>query len=140
VAGRFSKRHMRCIREEDKKSNKQVMDKLLVQMSLFSVILVNAIIFSDISLLREDPLSMSILDMFFRKYPIIRLLAKREFIYLKLPKFSTASTRMIHIEAGSLIPYLGFHSELSSYLKRMISEPGCNQQKGSKAIFLLLPR
>jgi hypothetical protein len=34
VAGRFSKRHMRCIREEDNKSNKQVMDKLLVQMPL----------------------------------------------------------------------------------------------------------
>jgi hypothetical protein len=34
VAGRFSKRHKRCIREEDNKSNKQVMDKLLIQMSL----------------------------------------------------------------------------------------------------------
>jgi hypothetical protein len=35
VGGRFSKRHMRCIREEDNKSNKQIMDKLLIQMSLF---------------------------------------------------------------------------------------------------------
>jgi hypothetical protein len=34
VAGRFSKRHKRYIREEDNKSNKQVMDKLLIQMSL----------------------------------------------------------------------------------------------------------
>jgi hypothetical protein len=34
VAGRFSKCHMRCIREEDNKSNKQIMDKLLVQLSL----------------------------------------------------------------------------------------------------------
>jgi hypothetical protein len=34
VAGRFSKLHKRYIREEDIKSNKQVMDKLLVQMSL----------------------------------------------------------------------------------------------------------
>jgi hypothetical protein len=34
VAGRFSKRHMRCTREEDNKSNEQIMDKLLVQMSL----------------------------------------------------------------------------------------------------------
>jgi hypothetical protein len=34
VAGRFSKRHMRCIREEDNKSNKQVIAKLLVQISL----------------------------------------------------------------------------------------------------------
>jgi hypothetical protein len=34
VAGRFSKRHKRYIKEEDKKSNIQVMDKLLIQMSL----------------------------------------------------------------------------------------------------------
>jgi hypothetical protein len=34
VASRFSKRHKRCIREEDNKLNKQVMDKLLIQMSL----------------------------------------------------------------------------------------------------------
>jgi hypothetical protein len=34
VAGRYSKRQKRCIREEDNKSNKQVMDKLLIQMSL----------------------------------------------------------------------------------------------------------
>jgi hypothetical protein len=34
VAGRFSKGHKRYIREEDNKSNKQVMDKLLIQMSL----------------------------------------------------------------------------------------------------------
>jgi hypothetical protein len=34
VAGRFSKGHMRCIREEDNKFNKQVMDELLIQMSL----------------------------------------------------------------------------------------------------------
>jgi hypothetical protein len=34
VAGRFSKRHKRCIREEDNISNKQVMDKVLIQMSL----------------------------------------------------------------------------------------------------------
>jgi hypothetical protein len=34
VAGRFSKRHKRYIREEDNKFSKQVMDKLLIQMSL----------------------------------------------------------------------------------------------------------
>jgi hypothetical protein len=34
VAGRFSKRHKRYIREEDIKSNKQVIAKLLIQMSL----------------------------------------------------------------------------------------------------------
>jgi hypothetical protein len=32
VAGRFSKRHKRCIRVEDNKSIKQIMDKLLIQM------------------------------------------------------------------------------------------------------------
>jgi hypothetical protein len=78
---------MRCIREENNKSNKQVKAKLLIQMSLFvntfSVILVNAIIFIVISLLREDPLSPGILDMFFRKYHIMCLFPKREFICLK---------------------------------------------------------
>jgi hypothetical protein len=74
VAGRFPNRQKRYIREEDNKSNKKVMDKLLMQMPL-SVILVNAIICSVISLLTEDPLSSGILDMFFRKYPIIRLLS-----------------------------------------------------------------
>jgi hypothetical protein len=34
VAGRFSKRHKRYIREEDNKMNKQVIDTLLIQMSL----------------------------------------------------------------------------------------------------------
>jgi hypothetical protein len=38
--------------------------------------------------------------------------------------FLTASTRMIRIEVGSLIPYLGSHSELSSSLKSVISEAG----------------
>jgi hypothetical protein len=36
VAGRFSKRHKRYIREEENKFNKQVMDILLVQMSLLA--------------------------------------------------------------------------------------------------------
>jgi hypothetical protein len=78
MAGRFSKRHKRCIREEDNKSNKQVIiAKLLIQMSLLVLyILVNAIIFTVISLLREDPLSAGILDIFFQKYPIIRLFVK----------------------------------------------------------------
>jgi hypothetical protein len=39
---------------------------------------------ADPNILREDPLSPGILDMFFRKYPIIRLLAKREFICIKI--------------------------------------------------------
>jgi hypothetical protein len=43
---------------------------------------------------------------------------------LKIAQFSTASSRMIRIEAGSLIPYLGFHWDLSSSLKSVISEAG----------------
>jgi hypothetical protein len=34
VAGRFSKSHKMYIREENNESNKQVIDKLLIQMSL----------------------------------------------------------------------------------------------------------
>jgi hypothetical protein len=37
VAGRFSKRHKKYIREDNNKLNKQVMDKLLIQMSLLGV-------------------------------------------------------------------------------------------------------
>jgi hypothetical protein len=60
------------------------MDKLLIDTDVYiSVILVNAIIFSVISLLREDPLSPDILDMLFQKYRIMCLFPKREFICLK---------------------------------------------------------
>jgi hypothetical protein len=52
------------------------------------------IIFSVISLLREDPLSPGMLDMFFLKISDHTYLCKTEVIYLKLPKFSTDSTRM----------------------------------------------
>jgi hypothetical protein len=64
------------------------------------------------------------LDLFFENIRIMCLFPKREFICLKLLKFSTASTRMIRIEAGSSIPYLGFHWDLSSSLKSVISEAG----------------
>jgi hypothetical protein len=57
MAGRFSNRHKRCIREEDYKLNKQMIAKLLnTDVSTISVILVNAIIFIVIGILREDPL------------------------------------------------------------------------------------
>jgi hypothetical protein len=46
----------------------------------------------------------------------------REFIYLKFHQFSTASTRTIRVEAGSSIPYLGFHWDLSLPVKSLISE------------------
>jgi hypothetical protein len=69
MAGRLSKRHMRYIREEDDKSNKQIMDKLLIQMSLL--------------VLREDPLPTGILDMFFLKISDHSSLCKTEVIYLK---------------------------------------------------------
>jgi hypothetical protein len=82
VAGRFSNRHKRYIREENNKLNNRLIDLLLIQMSL--LVLYYVIIFSVISLLREDPLSAGILDMFFRKYPIMCLFPpKREFICLK---------------------------------------------------------
>jgi hypothetical protein len=80
-------------------------------------------------MLREDPLSPGMLDMFFRKYLYHVSLLVSEFICLKSPKFSTASTEMIRIEVGSSIPYIGFHSELSSSLKSLISEPGCTHRK-----------
>jgi hypothetical protein len=50
--------------------------------------------------------------------------SKREFIYLKLIKFSTASTQTIRVEAGRSIPYLGFRWDLSSSVKSLISEAG----------------
>jgi hypothetical protein len=45
---------------------------------------VNAIIFSVIVMLREDPLSPGILDMFFRKYLYHVSLLVSEFIYFKI--------------------------------------------------------
>jgi hypothetical protein len=45
-------------------------------------------------------------------------------MYLKLPKFSTASTRIIRIEAGSSTPYLGFHLDLPPSYKSVIIEAG----------------
>jgi hypothetical protein len=61
-------------------------------MSLFSVILVNAIIFSVISLLREDPLSPGMLDMFFRKYlRIIRL-------FVKLSLYTQNFTKLLTVQ------------------------------------------
>jgi hypothetical protein len=49
-----------------------------------SVILVNAIIFSVISLLREDPLSPGILDIFFFEISYHVSLLVSEFMYLKI--------------------------------------------------------
>jgi hypothetical protein len=60
------------------------MDKLLIHFFVFFVIVLlgSTLAFSVINMLREDPLSPGILDMFFRKYSIIRLFPKREFICL----------------------------------------------------------
>jgi hypothetical protein len=49
---------------------------------------------------------------------------KREFICLNSLKFSTDSTRMIRVEAGSLIPYLVRSWDHSSCAKSLISEAG----------------
>jgi hypothetical protein len=103
VAGRFSKRHKRCIREEDNKSNKQVIAKLLIHMSLL-VLLVNAIIFTVITSLREDPLSPGILDMFFLKISDHSFLCKTELIYLKFHQIINSTTHQILSVGGSSSP------------------------------------
>jgi hypothetical protein len=87
VAGRFSKHHKRCITEEDNKSNNRLIDKLLMNTDVsISVKLVNAIIFIVISLLiREDPLSTGILDVFFSSKILYHVsLLVSEFIYLNI--------------------------------------------------------
>jgi hypothetical protein len=48
--------------------------------------LVYAIIFSVIGILREDPLSPGILDMFFQKYPIMCLFFQERVYILKIPQ------------------------------------------------------
>jgi hypothetical protein len=83
VAGRFSKHHKRCIGEEDNESNNSLID---TDVSII-VILVNAIIFSVIDILREDPLSPGILDMFFQKYPYHVSILVSEFTYLEIAQF-----------------------------------------------------
>jgi hypothetical protein len=75
-------------------------------------------------LLREDPLSPGILDMFFLKIYDYSSLCKNEVIYLKLLKFSTDSTRMIRVKAGSSIPYLVRSWDHSLCTKSLISEVG----------------
>jgi hypothetical protein len=49
-----------------------------------------------IGILREDPLSTGMLDVFFENTKIIRVFTKREFMYLKIAKFSTASTQFFN--------------------------------------------
>jgi hypothetical protein len=71
--------------------------------------LVNAIIFSDIGILREDPLSMGILDVFFLKISDHSSLKLREFIYLKIAQIFISTTRTIRIEVGSSIPYIAWN-------------------------------
>jgi hypothetical protein len=55
---------------------------------------------------REDPLSPGILDMFFRKYRIMCLFSKREFLYLKIAQIFNWFILVILIEVSSSIPYL----------------------------------
>jgi hypothetical protein len=63
------------------------------------------------------------LDGFSENIRIMCLIPKREFICLKLPKFSTASTQMIRIETGSSIPYSVCNLTHSSSCIRPINEP-----------------
>jgi hypothetical protein len=57
-------------------------------------------------MLREDPLSPGMLDMFFRKYSIMCLFPKREFLKLKFAQIINSTTQTMRIEVGSSIPYL----------------------------------
>jgi hypothetical protein len=59
-----------------------------------------------IVILREDPLSMGILEMIFENIVSCDSFSRREFIYLNFRPNITASTRTIRVEAGSSIPYL----------------------------------
>jgi hypothetical protein len=61
---------------------------------------VNAIIFGVISLLREDPLSPGILDMFFLKISNHSSLCKTEFIYSKFHQIINSTTHQI-LSVGS---------------------------------------
>jgi hypothetical protein len=84
VAGRFLNRHKRFIRDVDDKSNKQIMDKVLIQS--IGDILASALIFIVIGILRENPLPTGILDVFFLKISDHSSLCITEFIYiLKIP-------------------------------------------------------
>jgi hypothetical protein len=69
--------------------------KLDIYNIIISVILVNAIIFSAIYMLREDPLSPGMLDMFFRKIQSCVFFSKREFIYLKIAQIFNSTTHHI---------------------------------------------
>jgi hypothetical protein len=60
-----------------------------------SVLLVNAIIFIVIGILREDPLSTGILDVFFQKIPSCVSFTKREFLYSKIGVFFSSFDSVI---------------------------------------------
>ena len=64
MIGKFSNSHKRCIREEDYEANNRYSNNLKVS---FILILVNAIIFILIGLLKEDPLTTGMFGMYFRK-------------------------------------------------------------------------
>jgi hypothetical protein len=66
------------------------------------LILANAIIFIVIVILREDPLSTGILDVFFRKIRSCVSFTKREFMYSKFAPTNTASTRLFEMGCSSI--------------------------------------
>jgi hypothetical protein len=69
MSGRFSKRHKRCIREKDNKLSKEIMAKRIIQYCLLGPSVIVLIIFV-IGILREDPLSPGILEVFFSKISV----------------------------------------------------------------------
>jgi hypothetical protein len=78
-----------------------------------------------LSFFKRGPIIIGYLGhVFFENICIMCVFPKREFICLKFHQIFNWLNLMILIEVGSSIPYLGFHSELSSSLKRLISEAG----------------
>jgi hypothetical protein len=78
------------------------------------VILANAIIFIVIGILREDPLSPGMLDVFFQKIRSCVFFTKREFLYLKIAVIFTSFCLYLSVEVCSLIPSLEMYCLLDN--------------------------
>jgi hypothetical protein len=74
-------------------------------------------------------LSPGILDIFFRKYRIMCLFPKREFIYLKIAQIFNSTTHHILFVGGSSIPYLELGSIQSTPCTSLINELRSIQRK-----------
>jgi hypothetical protein len=76
--------------------------------------LVNAIIFIVIGILREDPLSTGILDVFFQNIGSCVSFTKREFIYLKIAQIFSSFYSILSVEVCSSIPSLEMYCLLAN--------------------------